>query len=78
MSNEIKSVEPMNGYELVMRDMGSRYARGTKLTFIEEGMAMTATAALDAKRFGPTPAEMTLPASSLPENVKGALASYSA
>ena len=71
-------VTPLNGNEMVMRDMGYRYARGATLTFAEEGMAMVATAAMTANNYGPGPATMKLQRPALPENVKGALAQYSA
>lgn len=76
--SEVLTVKLMNPNEVILSDIGYRMARGGKLTLAEQGMAVLATAALDASRYGPGPAEMRLPQNSLPENVKGALAQYSA
>lgn len=78
MESQVKMARPMNGYEMIMRDLGSRYRRAGGLSMVEENMAIIAVAALSAKDFGPTPATMKLSRPDLPENVKGALASYAA
>ena len=76
--SEILTVKPMNINEIILSDLGHRLSGGGKLSMAEQGMAIMATAALDANRFGPGPAEMKLTANPLPENVKGALAQFSA
>lgn len=76
--SEVLGVTPLKTSEVILTDLGSRMSRGSKLTMMEQGMAIMATAAQAADRFGPGPADMKLPENSLPENVKGALAQYSA
>lgn len=76
MKNGLDMVTPLSGAEIVMRDVGGRYAQGLTLSLAEQDMVMTATAALTAANYGPTPATMKLKPVPLPENVKGALAQY--
>lgn len=76
--SEVLGVTPMKTSEVILTDLGSRMSRGVKLSMVEQGMAMTATASQTADRFGPGPADMKLPDNPLPENVKGALAQFSA
>lgn len=76
MDSNMKLVEPLSSSELVMRDLGRRYSQGVTLSLAEQNMAMMASAALLADRYGPSPATMKLKGMDLPETVKGALASY--
>ena len=73
---ELPGIQLVNANEMVLRDLGSRFARGQKLTLAEQNMAAIATGSVDSNVFGPSPAEMKLPDYSMPEMVKGRLISY--
>lgn len=68
--------KPMSNPETVLQSLGRKMGTGSELTLAENLMAMTATAASTANRYGPGPADMVVQKPELPETVKGVLASY--
>ncbi len=69
--------EPVSGADMVLENVGNRYVRGGNLTIADENMAMVASAAKSAERFGPSVADFKVSRPELPENVKGTLVEYS-
>ncbi len=68
---------PPNGAELMLDDLGTRYASGIKLSGTDIGNAIIATARQNASKFGPGPGEMPIRSEQIPESVKGALVAHS-
>ncbi len=68
---------PPNGAELMLDDLGTRYASGIKLSGTDIGNAIIASARINASKFGPGPADMPIRVEQLPESVKGTLISHS-
>ncbi len=68
--------QPMGNPDIVLTTLGRKIGTGSELTMAENLMAMTATSAATANRYGPGPAEMVVQRPELPETVKGVLASY--
>ncbi len=75
MSDNIPS--PASGAEMVLQDVGRRYVQGSQLSMADENMAMVASAAKNAERFGPTIKDFEISRPQLPENVKGTLVEHS-
>ncbi|MEG2172440.1 MAG: hypothetical protein RRY29_04185 [Desulfovibrionaceae bacterium] len=74
---ESNIISPPDPYETVLGDIGRRRAAGVKLSMVEENMAMVATGVVSTKQYGPSIREAEpLNIDTLPENVKGVLASY--
>ncbi len=67
---------PPNGAELMLSELGTRYASGQKLSGTDIGNAIIASARMNASQFGPGPGEMPIRSEQLPESVKGTLVSY--
>lgn len=76
MAVEYTPAQPVNTTDNVLTMLGQKLSQGHTLTLSERLMAMTATAATTADRYGPGPADMVLTPPDLPETVKGVLASY--
>lgn len=68
-------VEPASSSEIVLRSLSQKTAVGSTLTGAEVLMGMSAAVLQNGSKFGPSPAEMTVPAAEMPESLKGALAS---
>jgi len=68
--------QPISNPEIVLQSLGRKLGTGATLTMAENLMAMTATSASTANRYGPGPENMVLQRPELPETVKGVLASY--
>ncbi len=75
MENNIPA--PHRGAEVILRDVGRRYAAGQKLSMTDENMAMSATAHSSASNYGPDMKEFTVKSPELPEQVKGTLSQHS-
>ncbi len=75
MENNIP--KPNNGSEIILGDVGRRYAAGQKLSMTDENMAITATTKQNADQFGPSITDFTVSGPELPEQVKGTLAQHS-
>lgn len=73
---EFTAAQPVDITDNVLTMLGRKMASGHELTLSERLMAMTATAATTADRYGPGPADMVVAPPELPETVKGVLASY--
>ncbi len=67
---------PPNGAELMLSDLGVRYAAGRKMSGTDIGNAIIASARVNAAQFGPGPGDMPIRVEQLPESVKGTLVSY--
>ncbi len=67
---------PPNGAEMMLSDLGVRYVSGQKLSGVDIGNAIIASARVNASQFGPGPAEMVARPEYIPESVKGALVSF--
>jgi len=65
------------GAAIVMGTIADKAQRGARLTDTEKSIAMSNSAQIYSSEFGPMPADMRLPSTPLPENVKGILASFS-
>lgn len=74
MDNSV--VKPVNPNDLVLDIVGRKYVSGSSLTTAEELMALSASAGVMAKNYGPGPAEMVLKRLELPESVKGMLVEH--
>lgn len=74
----VESAGPIipDGTESVLTLLGQKYGKGRTLTLCERLMAMSATAATTADRYGPGPEDMVVTPPDLPEDVKGVLANY--
>ena len=68
--------QPVDIKDNVLTILGTKLGHGHELTLSERLMAMTATSASVADRYGPGPADMQVAKPELPEMVKGVLASY--
>ncbi|WP_308621778.1 hypothetical protein [uncultured Desulfovibrio sp.] len=73
---EFTAAQPVDITDNVLTMLGRKVGSGHSLTLSERLMAMTATAAATADRYGPGPADMVVTPPELPETVKGVLASY--
>jgi len=65
------------GAAIVMDTIADKAQRGGRLTDTEKSIAMSNAAQIYSSSFGPMPADMRLPPTPLPENVKGVLATFS-
>ena len=74
MDNSV--VKPVSPNDLVLDIVGRKYASGSDLTTAENLMALSASAGVTAKNYGPGPAEMVLKKPELPESVKGILVEH--
>lgn len=77
MQGSMPTIEPTNKAENVLGILGRKMSSGRELSLAENLMAMTATSAVTADRYGPGPEAMQLNKPELPEVVKGVLANYS-
>ncbi len=68
--------KPVSGADMALENVGTRYVRGGNLTIADENMAMVASAAKSAERFGPSVADFKVNRPQLPESVKGTLVEY--
>ncbi len=75
MENNIPS--PHRGSEIILGDVGRRYAAGQKLSITDENMAMLAATSEKASEYGPDVADFTVQRPDIPETVKGTLAKHS-
>lgn len=76
MPVEYAAPKTIDSTETVLTMLGQKIGQGHTLTLGERLMAMTATAATTADRYGPGPGDMVLTPPDLPETVKGVLANY--
>ncbi len=63
-------------FGIVMSDLGNRYAAGIQLTGMENNIAQMVTGMKVGDSYGTSPRDMTVTPETLPETVKGTLASY--
>lgn len=73
---EFRSVSPLSLSENILTVLGNKVATGQELTMSERLMALSASGAIVASKYGPGPAEMVLTPPPLPEDVRGLLANY--
>ena len=73
---KFSTVSPLSLSENVLTILGNKLAAGQELTMTERLMALSASGAIIANKYGPGPAEMVLAPPQLPEDVRGLLANY--
>ena len=73
---QFRSVSPLSLSENILTVLGNKLAAGQELTRSERLMALSASGAIVASKYGPGPAEMVLTPPQLPEDVRGLLANY--
>jgi len=65
-----------SGSAFTMADIANKITRGARLSIAEQHLAISNSANLHARSFGPMPGDVRLPNIPLPENVKGVLARF--
>ncbi|MDR2055923.1 MAG: hypothetical protein LBQ10_08675 [Desulfovibrio sp.] len=71
-----EQIEPVSGTNIVLGMLGRKLAGGQELTMAETLMAFTEMAKTRMDYYGPSPANMRVKPSPLPEDVRGMLANY--